>query len=248
MTGAAHYLDFKGSPVPASVAVEAVMARTGKDFRWLNILVAIGAVCGLTSVLLINLLGQSRVFYAMAKDGLLPPMFAKIHPRFKTPHLATITVGLITAIMAAVLPVDLLGNMTSVGTLLAFFIVHLGVIILRFTRPDIERRFKIPGGKWLSLIFPIIGMGISVALIAVAEVTTIWRLFIWMAIGWIIYFSYGIRHSRFNRDPLVRFAEAEVTAPPEYEAGSSENDAGYKTEEYNYVPETHQADPSTHRV
>ncbi|KAG2213018.1 hypothetical protein INT47_011167 [Mucor saturninus] len=247
MTGAANYLDFKGSPVPASVAVEAVMKRTGKDFRWLNILVAIGAVCGLTSVLLINLLGQSRVFYAMAKDGLLPPMFSKIHPKFKTPHLATLTVGFITAIMAAVLPVDLLGNMTSVGTLLAFFIVHLGVIILRFTRPDIERRFKIPGGKWLSLIFPIIGMGISVALIAVAEVTTIWRLFIWMAIGWVIYFSYGIRHSRFNRDPLARFAEAEVKTPPAYAVGSDDN-AGYKTEEYNYVPDTHQADPSSHRA
>lgn len=244
MTGAAHYTEFAGSAVPASVAVEAVMARTGKNFRWLNILVAIGAICGLTSVLLINLLGQSRVFYAMAKDGLLPPMFSKIHSRFKTPHFATLTVGFITAVMAAVLPVDLLGNMTSVGTLLAFFIVHLGVIILRFTRPDIERRFRIPGGKWFSLIFPIIGMGISVALIAVAEVTTIWRLFIWMGIGWIIYFSYGIRHSRFNKDPIARFAEGEVKSPelPSYD------DAGYQVQEYNYVPETHQADPASHRA
>ncbi|GAA5795280.1 hypothetical protein HPULCUR_000635 [Helicostylum pulchrum] len=245
MTGAANYTEFKGSPVPASVAVEAVMRRyQDKNFAWLNILVAIGAVCGLTSVLLINLLAQSRVFYAMAQDGLLPPMFAKIHPKFKTPHLATITVGTITAIMAAVLPVDFLGNMTSVGTLLAFFIVHLGVIVLRFTRPDIERRFKIPGGKYFSLAFPILGMCISVALIAVAEVTTIWRLFVWMALGWILYFAYGIRHSRFNKDPIGRFKEAERHLP----ANTEQDDTGYQVQEYDYVPETHQADPNTHRI
>lgn len=244
MTGAANYTEFLNSPTPASVAVEAVIRRTGKNFRWLNVLVALGAVCGLTSVLLINLLGQSRVFYAMAQDGLLPPMFAKVHKKFKTPYLATFTVGLITAILSAILPVDLLGNMTSVGTLLAFFIVHFGVIVMRFTRPDIERRFRIPGGKYLSLLFPIIGMGISVALIAVAEVTTIWRLFIWMAIGWVIYFSYGIRHSRFHRDPLARFAEGEKKLPE----GTVQDDAGYQVQEYDYVPETHQADPVPHRA
>jgi APA family basic amino acid/polyamine antiporter len=244
MTGAAKYTDFLGSATPASVAVEQVMKRTGKDFTWLNVLVAIGAICGLTSVLLINLLGQSRVFYAMAQDGLLPPMFAKVHPRFKTPHMATLTVGFITAVLAAILPVDLLGNMTSVGTLLAFFIVHLGVIVLRFTRPEIPRRFRIPGGKYFSLIFPIIGMGISVALIAVAEVTTIWRLFIWMGIGWVVYFSYGIRHSRFHRDPVARFAEAETKLP----ADTVQDDTGYQVQEYEYTPETHQADPNTHRI
>ncbi|KAI9354436.1 amino acid permease-domain-containing protein [Pilaira anomala] len=244
MTGAANYTEFKGSPVPASVAVEAVIRRSGKNFKWLNILVAIGAVCGLTSVLLINLLAQSRVFYAMSQDGLFPPFFAKVHPKFKTPHLATLTVGTLTAIMAGVLPVDFLGNMTSVGTLLAFFIVHLGVIVLRFTRPDIERRFKIPGGKYFSLIFPICGMIISVLLIAVAEVTTIWRLFVWMAIGWIIYFAYGIRHSRFHRDPIARFKEGEKHMP----ATTVHDDAGYQVQEYDRVPETHQADPNTHRI
>ncbi|KAL9549831.1 hypothetical protein MBANPS3_005017 [Mucor bainieri] len=244
MTGAAKYTEFLDSPTPASVAVEAVMRRTGKHFEWLNILVAIGAVCGLTSVLLINLLGQSRVFYAMAQDGLLPPMFAKVHPKFKTPWIATLTIGFITAVLSAILPVDLLGNMTSVGTLLAFFVVHLGVIVLRFTRPEVERRFKIPGGKYFSLIFPIIGMGISVALIAVAEVTTIWRLFIWMAVGWVIYFAYGIRHSRFNRDPLARFAEGESKIP----ANAEHDNTGYQVQEYEYVPDTHQADPNTHRI
>lgn len=205
MTGAAKYTDFLHSSVPAVVAVEQVELRTGKDFTWLNVLVCLGAVCGLTSVLLINLLGQSRVFFSMAKDGLLPQVFCKVHPKFKTPYIATLTIGFITAVLAAVLPVDLLGNMTSVGTLLAFFVVHVGVIVMRFTRPDAPRRFKIPGGKYFSLIFPLIGMFISVALIALAEVTTIWRLFIWMGIGWVIYFTYSIRHSKFNKDPVGHF-------------------------------------------
>ncbi|KAG1249475.1 hypothetical protein G6F68_013312 [Rhizopus microsporus] len=125
MTGAAKYTEFAGSSVPAVVAVEQVALRTGKDFTWLNVLVCVGAICGLTSVLLVNLLAQSRVFYSMAKDGLLPPVFAKVHPKFKTPYVATLTIGFITAVLAAVLPVDLLGNMTSVGTLLAFFVVHV---------------------------------------------------------------------------------------------------------------------------
>lgn len=225
MTGAAPYTELNVA-TPVTVAVDFVEQRTGKSWQWLNIVVTLGALLGLTSVLLIMMLGQTRVFYSMAKDGLLPAAFAKVHPRFQTPYIATIAVGTITAIMAAILPVDLLGNMTSVGTLLAFFIVHAGVILLRFTRPDVQRWFKIPGGKYLFVIFPVIGMVISVLLIAVAEVTTIWvslihtgksrpiltlhcyqRLFVWMGIGWVVYFSYSIRHAKLHRDPIGRFAE-----------------------------------------
>lgn len=176
MTGAVSYTELN-VPAPPTVAVSAVEARTGKSFRWLNIIVSLGALFGLTSVMMIMLLGQSRVFFSIAKDGLLPSVFAKVHPRFKTPYVATIVVGFITAILAAILPVDLLGNMTSIGTLLAFFIVHAGVILLRFTRPDVERWFKIPGGKYLFAVFPILGMVVCVLLIAVAEVTTIWVSF-----------------------------------------------------------------------
>ncbi|KAG0737185.1 hypothetical protein G6F16_007253 [Rhizopus arrhizus] len=224
MTGAAKYTEFAGSSVPAVVAVEQVALRTGKDFTWLNVLVCVGAICGLTSVLLVNLLAQSRVFYSMAKDGLLPPVFAKVHPKFKTPYVATLTIGFITAVLAAVLPVDLLGNMTSVGTLLAFFVVHVGVIVMRFTRADAPRRFKIPGGKYPSLIFPLIGMFISIALIALAEVTTIWRLFVWMGIGWVIYFTYGIRNSRFRRDPVGLF-------------GTPAGESGYQHQEFEVKAE-----------
>ncbi|KAI8993162.1 amino acid permease-domain-containing protein [Pilobolus umbonatus] len=240
MTGAAHYT-LLNVATPVTVAVDEVIKRTGINFNWLNIIVAIGAICGLTSVLLINILGQSRVFYAMAKDGLLPDAFAKVHPRFKTPYIATITIGIITATLSAILPVDFLGNMTSVGTLLAFFIVHLGVLIMRFTRPDIERRFAIPGGKYFSLVFPVLGMIVSIVLICVAEVTTIWRLFLWMALGWIIYFAYSIRHSRFRTDPVGRFREA--TLP----IGAKEDSTGYQVEEYTPFPASHEGE-SSHKV
>ena len=228
MTGSAHYTELNTS-TPVITAIEAVETRTGKSWMWLKVIVILGALAGLTSVILIQMLGQTRIFYSMAKDGLLPQVFTKVHPKFKTPYVATITVGIITATLSAVLPVDLLGNMTSVGTLLAFFIVHCGVIVLRFTRPDVERWFKIPGGKYLFLVFPIIGMTICILLIAVAEVTTIWRLFVWMGVGWVIYFSYGIRHSRLHRDPIGRFAEVHANADASKEEVYPVQDYDYQT-------------------
>ena len=234
MTGAAHYSELNTS-TPVVTAIESVELRTGNSWLWLKVIVIFGALAGLTSVLVVSVLSQTRVFYSMAKDGLVPSFFAKVHPRFKTPYRSTILVGTIMAIMSAILPVDLLGNMTSVGTLLAFFIVHCGVIVLRFTRPDVERWFKIPGGKYFFIVFPIIGMVISVLLIAVCEVTTIWRLFVWMAVGWIIYFSYGIRHSRLHRDPIGRFSEVQANSINPSSSLTTTNENVYTThEEYNY--------------
>ncbi|KAI9495056.1 amino acid permease-domain-containing protein [Zychaea mexicana] len=226
MTGAAPYTELN-TATPVITAIEAVEARTGRSWLWLKIITIIGALAGLSSVILIMLLGQTRVFYSMAKDGLFPQVFAKVHPRFKTPYIATITVGSITALLSAVLPVDLLGNMTSVGTLLAFFIVHAGVIVLRFTRPDVERWFKIPGGKYFFIVFPILGMVICVLLIAVAEVTTIWRLFVWMGVGWVIYFAYGVRHAKLHRDPIGRFAEVHAHA-------DTSKEEVYPVQDYDY--------------
>ncbi|KAI8141508.1 amino acid permease-domain-containing protein [Fennellomyces sp. T-0311] len=226
MTGAAHYSELN-TPTPVITAIEFVEQRTQKDWLWLKVITILGALAGLSSVLLITMLGQTRVFYSMAKDGLLPDIFAKVHPRFKTPYMATILVGTITAILSALLPVDLLGNMTSVGTLLAFFIVHCGVIVLRFTRPDVERWFKIPGGKYFFIVFPVIGMVICVLLIAVAEVSTIWRLFVWMGVGWIVYFAYAIRHSKLHRDPIGRFAEVHANA-------DASKEEVYPVQDYDY--------------
>lgn len=202
LTGVTKYTFYANDPAPIATATRA----TGQT--WLLVIVTLGALAGLTSVILILLLGQSRIFYSMAKDGLLPSVFAKLHPRFHTPYLPTIITGFVTAILSALLPVDLLGNMTSVGTLLAFFLVHSGVLILRFTRPDIPRPFKVPGpGHWW-MIVPILGAAISVLLIAVSDVTTIWRVFAWMGIGFIVYFSYGFWHSKINTDPYSAFEAA----------------------------------------
>ncbi|RUS12939.1 amino acid/polyamine transporter I, partial [Endogone sp. FLAS-F59071] len=202
LTGVANYTLYANDPAPIATAAGA----TGQ--MWLQIIVTLGALAGLTSVILILLLGQSRIFYSMAKDGLLPSTFAKLHPRFRTPYLPTIITGLVTAILGALFPVDLLGNMTSVGTLLAFFLVHVGVLILRFTRPDIPRPFKVPGPGLSWMIVPILGAAISVLLIAVSDVTTIWRVFAWMGIGFIVYFSFGFWHSKINTDPYSAFEAA----------------------------------------
>jgi APA family basic amino acid/polyamine antiporter len=229
MTGAAHYT-LLNTATPVSTAVMEVQTRTGHNFRWLNIIVSLGALCGLTSVMLVLMMGQPRIFHSMARDGLLPRWFGKVHPRFKTPYRPTIVAGIITAILGAILPVGILGNMTSVGTLLAFFLVHFGIIILRFTRPDIPRGFTIPGGKWGGIGVPVIGMTISILLIAVAEVTTIWRLFVWAAIGLIVYFAYSAGHSRINNDPINFFREAKE----EQEAARLEKEANMQ--EYEYAP------------
>ncbi|KAM3586503.1 hypothetical protein VKS41_001578 [Umbelopsis sp. WA50703] len=230
MVGAANYT-LLNTTTPVSTAIYEVQVRTGQDFRWLNIIVTLGALCGLTSVMLVLMMGQPRIFHSMARDGLLPRWFGVVHPRFKTPYRPTIVAGIITALLCAALPVDLLGNMTSVGTLLAFFLVHFGVIILRFTRPDIPRGFTIPGGKWGAVGVPLVGMTISILLIAVAEVTTIWRLFVWAGIGLIVYFAYSARHSRINNDPINFFREAEQ----EQEAARLEKETA-DIQQFDYIP------------
>ncbi|RKP34273.1 cationic amino acid transporter [Dimargaris cristalligena] len=175
---------------PISFALEN-MSNT----RWLRILVDIGAVAGLLSVMLILMMGQPRIFHTMAKDGMLPSLLARIHPRFRTPYIPTIITGVCCAVLAGFLPVDLLGDMTSVGTLLAFFLVHAGVIILRFTNPDMPRGFRVPLGPF---VLPVLGGAISIALIVLSEPTTIYRLFAWLGIGLIVYAIYGHRKSHLN--------------------------------------------------
>ncbi|RUP15171.1 amino acid permease-domain-containing protein [Jimgerdemannia flammicorona] len=201
LTGVAPYQHLN---VKAPIAVAVTI--TGQ--KWLLIIVTLGALAGLTSVMLILLLGQPRIFYSMAKDGLLPPIFGKLHPRFRTPYVPTIITGVVTAILGAFLPIDILGNMTSVGTLLAFFLVHVGVLVLRFTRPDIPRPFKIPGPGYFWMVVPIIGAATSLLLIVVSETTTIWRVLIWLALGLVIYFSYGYWHSKINTDPRSAFEQS----------------------------------------
>jgi APA family basic amino acid/polyamine antiporter len=141
------------------------------------------------------LLGQPRIFFAMAHDGLFPPVAAKIHPRFGTPYITTIITGVVCAIAGGVLPIDILAELTSIGTLFAFVLVSIGVMILRIKRPDLPRAFRAPGGAYL---VPILGALSSGLLMYTATTATIIRLFAWMAIGLAIYFFYGRKHSKLR--------------------------------------------------
>jgi len=173
---------------PVAVGVDAM----GKGMFWLRPIVKIAAIAGLSSVILVMLLGQPRIFYSMSKDGLLPPVFSKVHPKFKTPYISTIITGSLAMIIAGVLPISILGELVSIGTLLAFIIVCISVLVLRKSRPDIERPFKTP---WVPMV-PILGASICFLQMAALPLDTWLRLIIWMAIGFLIYFLYGIRHSK----------------------------------------------------
>ena len=147
------------------------------------------------STMIVMLLGQSRVFFSMSKDGLLPKIFSNIHPKFRTPHISSIAVGLVVAVFASTIPLDKLGEMTSIGTLLAFIIVCAGVLVLRFRRPDLPRPFRAP----FSPVTPVLGILISLAMMLGLPRDTWLRLVIWLVIGLVIYFSYSIRHSKLDK-------------------------------------------------
>jgi APA family basic amino acid/polyamine antiporter len=157
-------------------------------------LISAGAIIGLTSVLLVLLYGQSRIFFAMSRDGLLPPLFSRLHPRFRTPHLSTMVVGVLVAIVAAVFPLDELARFVSIGTLAAFVMVSAGVIVLRYSAPDLRRPFRCP---WVPAL-PIVCILACVYLMIGLGLVTWLRLGIWMAIGLMIYALYGYRHSRVH--------------------------------------------------
>jgi len=180
---------------PVAVGVDAM----GQGMFWLRPIVKIAAIAGLSSVILVMLLGQPRIFYSMASDGLLPPVFSRVHKKFKTPYISTILTGCVAIVLAGILPISILGELVSIGTLLAFAIVCVSIVVLRKTRPEIERPFRTPFVPWI----PLLGALICLVQMAALPLDTWYRLIIWMAIGLVIYFTYSYRHSKLRKPPAT---------------------------------------------
>ncbi len=188
LTGVVHYPSLNVA-APVSLALQQI------GIQWGSILVNAGAIAGLSTVMLVMMLGQTRVFYSMAHDGLLWKWAGEIHPKFRTPWKSTIIMGFFVAFFTAVIPIGILGQLVSIGTLLAFVIVSVGVMILRKRRPDLERPFRTP---WMPFT-PIMAILIAVLLMAALPSDTWIRLIIWLVIGLVIYFTYGRHHSKVQR-------------------------------------------------
>src|SRR5947209_1553487 len=188
LTGLVAYPDLDVRD-PLAVGID----RTG--VHWGSLLVKIGALMGLSSTIVVMLLGQSRVFFSMSKDGLLPSMFSAVHPKFRTPWISSITVGVFVAALAASLPINVLDEMVSIGTLLAFVIVCAGIWVLRRRDPNLERPFRTP----MVPLVPILGIVISFAMMASLNGVTWLRLAVWLVLGMIIYFFYGRHNSRVQK-------------------------------------------------
>ncbi|MEV5407608.1 amino acid permease [Thermopolyspora sp. NPDC052614] len=174
---------------------------------WIASLISVGVVAGLTTVMLILMLGQSRVFFAMSRDNLLPPALAEVHPRFRTPYRVTIIIGVVTAALAGLIPLSALAELVNIGTLFAFVVVSAGVVILRRTRPDLHRAFRVP---WVPVV-PALSVLACLYLMLNLPVDTWLRFIAWMALGIVIYWLYGSRHSRVARPADQQAAEPPVT-------------------------------------
>jgi APA family basic amino acid/polyamine antiporter len=189
LTGLASYKTLNVT-YPVSMAVASIPATA-----WLTQIVNVGAIVGLASVVLVLLLGQSRIFYAMAKDGMIPPLFGEVHKKFRTPWKSTIITGIFAALLTGLLPLDILGELVSIGTLLAFVIVCLGVMILRIAKPRAVRTFRAP---YVWLVAPA-GMIMCGAMMAWLPLDTWLRLVVWTIIGLVIFFFYGRKHAKAAR-------------------------------------------------
>jgi APA family basic amino acid/polyamine antiporter len=189
MTGVVPYKDL-------GVADPIALVLNTLKMPWASALISVGAIAGITSVLLVLIMGQPRILFAMSRDGLLPPLLSRVHPRYKTPHVATWLTGGIVAAAAAVTPINVSAQLCSIGTLFAYIIVAAGVIVLRYTRPDIHRPFKAP----LSPVLPAVGIFLCGYLMHSLSLVTWFRFLIWLFLGLLIYFSYSARHSALRKE------------------------------------------------
>jgi APA family basic amino acid/polyamine antiporter len=192
LTGVAGIEDFRKAGKEASVTytIQTYMAGYG----WLAKLVTVAILAGFSSVILVMLYGQSRVFYTMSRDGLVPPIFSKIHPKYRTPYMSNVLFLAFVGVFATFIPGDIVGDMTSIGTLFAFILVCAGVWIMRKTNPDAPRQFRTP----FVPVVPILGMIVCGSMIYGLGWPNWTRLFIWMLLGFIVYFTYSIKHSKLR--------------------------------------------------
>ena len=189
LTGIAHYTTLN-TPAPVAAAFQ------GLGLHWVALTVSVAAVFGLISVLFAFMLGATRIGFALSRDGLLPGWFARVHPRYGTPHRPTVVLGVFTALVAGLLPLDEVAKLVNIGVLSAFIIICTSVMILRRRKPELHRAFRTP---WVPVV-PLVGVAFSIWLLSELPAIT-WKVFlIWVSIGLVIYFGYGMRHSKLERD------------------------------------------------
>ena len=188
MTGLVPFKELDVSD-PIAKAVDVI------GYTWFSVLIKIGALTGLTTVILVLLYGQSRIFYTMSHDGLLPTLFSKIHPKYQTPYLSQALIGTLVAVVAALTPIGVLGEMVSIGTLLAFILVCGAVIYLRRSDAGVHRPFRVPGVP----VVPILGIAFCLLLMSGLPLITWARLVVWLGLGMVIYWFYGRRHSALRK-------------------------------------------------
>jgi len=177
-----------------------VALQAHPQLAWLKIWVIIGALAGLTSVILVMILAQARIFLTMAQHGLLPPSFAKVHPKYRTPHIATVVTGVFAMVAAGLLPINILSEMVSIGTLLAFMVVCIGVLVLRYKRPDLPRPFRV---KWVWFV-SVMGFVFCGVMAATLDFLTWIRLIVWTIIGVAIYFGYSYSRSHLRKGEVLQ--------------------------------------------
>jgi basic amino acid/polyamine antiporter, APA family len=193
LSGVATVEDFRTAGREASVAYVINTYMTG--YGWLAVAVTIAILAGFSSVILVMLLGQSRVFYSMSRDGLLPKIFSDVHPKWRTPWRSNMVFMVFVGLFAAFAPIQIVGEMTSIGTLFAFVLVCIGIMVMRRTHPDLPRPFRTP----LVPLVPILGIGANLFLMAGLGLENWLRLLVWLVIGLVIYFGYSRKHSLLNR-------------------------------------------------